>query len=390
MKKMCWLKQIAAALILSLTASCSSPLSSIPSSTETPLPSPHHTADESIEGGQAAQLAFVSDRRQRGNLDIWLFNLATEQMEPLTSDDWQDAKPAWSPDGQTLAFLSFEIGGPSGIRVVGLSDRTVHILVSSEQYAPIGDFVWSGDGKSIFYTTFDGQTFESQIWQVDLQTDDRQYITHAEFPISVSPNDQYLGVSIRKPEWLNHAVFRVLPLSDKTELQPAEEHFHPSGQAWVPQGDTLAVVSGTGPPQLGQIAIYRVSEGEINQQAVDFVPVEPRMSLCDLAWSLDGQKILVVRALTVANVCQGELLLYDADLAHHQVLPLEGLVGYARWSEDGNWIVYSRDDTLHVYQYSTGVQKQASGEIWIAESTGLNARPLITGSAYNGQPAWKP
>ena len=388
--KMCQLKQIAAVLILFLTASCSSPLSSIPSSTEIPLPSPHHTGSEDTGREQAAQVAFVSDRRQRGNLDIWLFDLTTEQMALLTSDDWQDVKPAWSPDGQTLAFLSFRIGGPSSIRAIDLSDRTVRTLVTPERYAPVTDFVWSGDGESIFYTTYDGQTFESQIWQLDLQTGDRQYITNAESPISVSTDSQYLGISIRKPEWLNHAVFRVLRLSDNTELQPTEEHFHPSGQAWAPQGDTLAVVSGTGPPQLGQIAIYRVSEGEIYRQAVEFVPPEPRTSLCDLAWSPDGQRILIIRALIVANVCQGELLLYDADLVHHQVLPLEGLVGYARWSEDGNWIAYGKNDTLHIYQYSTGVQKQASGEIWIVESTGLNARPLITGPAYNGQPAWRP
>jgi Tol biopolymer transport system component len=387
--KMCRLKQTVAVLVLFLATSCGNP-SGIPSLPETPLSSPHPTASGSIAREQATQLAFVSDRRQRGNLDIWLFDLTTKRMEPLTSDDWQDAKPVWSPDGQTLAFLSFEVGGPSVIRVVSLSDRKIHTLVPYKQYVPVTDFIWSGDGTSIFYTVFDGQTFESQVWQVDVQTGDRQHITNADSPISVSPNDQYLGVSIRKPEWRNYAVFRVFRLSDKTELQPIEEHFHPSGQAWAPQGDTLAVASETAPPQLGHIATYEVRGEDVNQQAVNFVPTEPRMSLCDLTWSRDGRRILVVRALTVANVCQGEVLLYDADLTRYQVLPLDGLAGYARWSEDGNWIAYSKDDTLHVYQYSLGVQKQASGEIWVAESTGLNASPLITGPAYNGQPAWRP
>lgn len=390
MNKRCRLKQIALVLILFLflMASCSTPLSGI-LSFETPFPSPHSTAGESAGRGQAAWLAFVSDRRQRGNLDIWLFNLVTEQMEPLTSDEWQDAKPAWSPDGQNLAFLSFKIGGPTSIRVVNLSDRTVRFLVSPKRYRNVYDFAWSGDGRSIFYT-IDTQTFESQIGQVDLRTGDCQYITHAESPISVSPDNQYLGVAVRKPEWLNHTVLRVLRLFDKTELQPTEEHFHPSIQAWAPQGNVLAVGSGTHPPQLGRIAIYEVSERKINLEAVDLLPAEPRMDICDLAWSPDGQRILAVRSLIVSNVCQGELLLYDANLRHYQVLPLAGLVSYGRWSEDGKWIVYSRDDTLNVFQYSTGVQKRASGEIWIAEPTGLNARPLITGSSYNGQPAWKP
>jgi len=335
---------------------------------------------------RSAQLAFVSDRRQRGNLDVWLFNLVTNQTEPLTSDDWQDAQPAWSPDGQTVAFISFMSGKPRGLRAVSLPDRTIHTLVSSEQGMSVEDFVWSVDGKSIFYTIYNSQTYESHIWQMDLQTGSRQDVAKGDLPLAISADGQYLGYTIRQTEQPQWMVLRVLRLSDKTELRPTEEQFSPSGQAWAPKENILAVASRGFP----QIALYTVDGGQIKQQAVDSVPPESRLDMCDVGWSPDGQKILVVQASTLANVCQGELLLYDAGLMHYQVLLLQGLAGYPRWSRDGRWVVYSRNDTLNVAQLKSNVLELMEGEIWIMESTGFHARPLIKDCGYNGQPAWRP
>ena len=393
MKKMCRLKQISVALILFLTASCSSPLSGVPSSIETPPPSPHPTAGESIGRGQAAQLAFVSDRRQRGNLDIWLFDLVTEQIEPLTSDDWQDVKPAWSPDGQTLAFISYEIGGSSGIRAIDLSDRMVHTLVPPERYAPVTDFVWSGDGKRIFYTIYDGQTFESHVWQFDLQTNGYQHIVDAKYPISVSTDGRYLGLTVREPKFNDYFAFRVLRLSDSMILVPIEETFGPfapTNQAWASRENVVAVTFGATAAQLGQIAIYTVDDGQVHLKSRAFVPRESRMEFCQPVWSPNAQKVLVIRASIMTRGCKGELVQYDSDLTDYRLLPLEGQVNYVNWSGDGSQIVYGKDDTLDYPTYRSGFSGRSSGEIWLAQSTGLNARPLITGPAYNGQPAWRP
>jgi len=398
--KVRWLTQTVVILITIVTVSCSRPLENEqPSETLSPspnptvetsvaaryTPSPLPLTEEASTGGD--QLAFVSDRRQRGDLDIWLFDLESSQAESLTADEFQDVRPAWSPDGQMLAFMSFRTRETVGIRMIGIKDGNLRVLVSPEPNASVMSFVWSGDGKSIFYTMFDGEAFESEIWQVDVETGKRQYVVAGEAPIAVSVDDQYLAFSIRGSEPRSRTVLRVLRLSDRSELTPEKENFSPSKLAWMPMGDALAVVSGEVYPPL---ATYTVSDEKVLLQTVDPQTAEPGTLPCDLAWSPDGTTILVTRATPTANTCRGELLLYDLDSMHYRLLPIEGPVSNPEWSTDGRWIVYGKNDTMNIYQYRNQILEQVDGEIWIAELTGLDDRPLIADSFYNGQPAWRP
>ncbi len=381
------LKRVTILLILISVVGCRAPLDSQLPATATIVPSLLPIASE--QGGPVGQLAFVSDRRVQGNLDIWLFDLATKQMEPLTFDDQQDMGPAWSPDGQTVAFISFKVGGPTSLRSVTLPDRTVRTLVSSEPGASIWNFVWSRDGQSVFYTIPNGQTGESRVWRFNVQTSRHQQITSGYSPLAVSADDQYLAFSYRllNPPSLRYPLaLRVLRLSDKRELEPADRFGMPEDVAWSPKGNLLAVVSGPG------FSVYTIEGGQIRKQSAGSSPTEdPRVRLCDLAWSPDGQKILVVLASLAANLCHGTIWQYNAELTHLEgTLPFNGLLNYPRWSKDGQWIAYGRNDMLNEIQLQGGGQDLLEGEIWIAESSGLAARPLIKDCGYNGQPAWRP
>ncbi len=166
--------------------------------------------------------------------------------------------------------------------------------------------------------------------------------------------------------------------------------------AWGPQGDTLAVAGSSVIPMHGPrqsfIVIYSVDSETVAEKSMSVLdqPFPFSHELCGLAWSPDGQQILVVRSLVADLECRGEFLLYDAALERSQELFLEGKVGYPSWSNDGKWIVYERDSTFQVGDYERGWQRQASGEVWMVEATGQKARVLLGGPAYNGQPAWRP
>jgi TolB protein len=62
-------------------------------------------ADLSPDG---KKLAFTSDKS--GNMDIWLFELQTQNLIQLTHHDAYDADPSWALDSQHLAFVSNRTG----------------------------------------------------------------------------------------------------------------------------------------------------------------------------------------------------------------------------------------------------------------------------------------
>jgi TolB protein len=58
-----------------------------------------------------------------GNLDIYLLELATQQLTRITDNPAIDTEPAWTPDGRSIYFTSDRAGGPQIYRV-DLADLT--------------------------------------------------------------------------------------------------------------------------------------------------------------------------------------------------------------------------------------------------------------------------
>ena len=91
------------------------------------------------------QLAFdVSDGKQ---VDVWVQDLATEQLRRLTFDQADEIKPVWSPDGRWIAFASNRegplnlyrirsdgVGSPE--RLTQSRQRTESRLVASQRTIP--------------------------------------------------------------------------------------------------------------------------------------------------------------------------------------------------------------------------------------------------------------
>jgi dipeptidyl aminopeptidase/acylaminoacyl peptidase len=97
------------------------------------------------------------DRRRK---HLFVFTLADHQMTQITSGDYDDSEPAWSPDGRSIAFTSNRTEEPdsnfnSNIWTVA-ADNTdkgkTPVRVTSGRGTD-GSPTWSPDGKWIAFTT---------------------------------------------------------------------------------------------------------------------------------------------------------------------------------------------------------------------------------------------
>jgi len=97
--------------------------------------------------------------RRRTHLHV--FDVAKKTSAQITSGDYDDAQPAWSPDGKLLAFTSNrsqpdpDATIDSNIWVVAAdnTDKGEHLTQVTTNPGPDSQPAWSPDGKSIAYVT---------------------------------------------------------------------------------------------------------------------------------------------------------------------------------------------------------------------------------------------
>jgi WD40 repeat protein len=119
----------------------------------------------------------------RGVSDLFVYDLETEQLRRLTNDAYADLQPTWSPDGSTIAFVTdrYSTGLSSllyGDYVIALIDPTngrvepVDIFERGKHVNP----QWSPDGESLYFVS--DQNGISNIYRVDLATGERFQVTN--------------------------------------------------------------------------------------------------------------------------------------------------------------------------------------------------------------------
>src|SRR5438874_3372028 len=137
--------------------------------------------DQAAFSPDEKQLVFVSTRAA-GFANLWILDLATRKAHALTSGHGGDFRPAWSPDGQWIAFSSdrdsnlpdakgrWERLHIAGIYIVHPDGSGLKRLTSKDENF-CGSPKWSADSKRLIAYCMIGQdTWDNRVGQD--QTDD--------------------------------------------------------------------------------------------------------------------------------------------------------------------------------------------------------------------------
>jgi len=91
---------------------------------------------------------------------LYVLDVETKKLTQITSGDFDDSEPAWSPDGQHLAFTSNRTADPDSnyntdIWVVAADnqDKGQELLRITSNPGPDGSPAWSPDGKTIAHVS---------------------------------------------------------------------------------------------------------------------------------------------------------------------------------------------------------------------------------------------
>lgn len=92
----------------------------------------------------------VCENRQKTYSDIWIASTDGERSRPFTAGDWTDSGAKFSPDGSQLAFLSDrEDGRNRQLYLIPFDGGEARRLTS--QKGQLGSFEWSPDGEHIVF-----------------------------------------------------------------------------------------------------------------------------------------------------------------------------------------------------------------------------------------------
>ena len=165
-----------------------------------------------------------------GQTDIYVKAIGSEALRRLTETAAWETNPAWSPDGESIAFVR-DGQGVFTMSQLGGGER---------QVSPSGTHVaWGGDSKSVLIRDRERDTGPFGIYQVFLETLDRRQLTQAplgvgDWKFEVSPDGQTLAFI--RYDRAGIADLYVVPMRGGEPRRLSNWNASLHGLSWTPDG----------------------------------------------------------------------------------------------------------------------------------------------------------
>jgi Tol biopolymer transport system component len=308
--------------------------------------------------------ALVASDRLKDAFALRLYRLpvsdGTEQPVTEGPDAAQDVSPAFSPDGQWLAYLRWENGATYELWVVPQPGGRPKLLVTSP--VPITTFAWKPDSRTIVYGG--GAISTGELRQVT--TDGRRGLAPfalegASDQIVIAPTGARLAYVLQN---LDANIWRLPLLGDRQKNSAPPEKLFASVReemdpAFSPDGKSIAFVSN----RSGRWNLWignADGTGLRELAAQSLLPFHP-------AWSPDSREI----AFDSVAFGKGEIwLISAAGGLPSRLVAMPGGAEVPSWSPDGKRVVF--------YTNAEG-----SRQIWEVAATGGAPVLLTHGGSYD-------
>ena len=320
-------------------------------------------------------VVYSADENGAGNTDILLRAVGGQTVINLTKDSTRnDSQPAFSHDGERIAFRSERDGG--GIFVMGRTGESVRKL-TTEGFNPS----WSPDGSSIVYAgepTFvnPGNRGGLSVLSIASTTtgERRQLTTVDAMQPSWSPHGKriaFWGLQSDNPQrdlW-------TVAAEGGEPVRVNNDAAIDWSPAWSPDGRFLNFSSN----RSGGFNLWRVAIDETTgRTSGEPTPVPiPRSAIGHLTVSADGTSIAMTSFTAQSNV---EALTFD---------PQRGTVGTRRrvtnTSETPSMPSVSRDGQWLAFQQSLSNGQE---DLWVVKTDGTGLRQLTNDAARDRRPFW--
>jgi serine/threonine protein kinase/Tol biopolymer transport system component/Tfp pilus assembly protein PilF len=314
--------------------------------------------------------------RASGNWDIYFQRIGDANFVNLTKDSVSDdSQPAFSPDGQRIAFRSERNAG--GIYVMNANGDSP-VRVSDFGYSPS----WSPDGAQIFVGTEkipqpSTRPTKSQLWIIDVKSGQRQQISEGDaLQPTCSPHRKRIAYWSRGDRYGQREHIWTIPVTGGEPVAVTDGSSTDFNPVWSPDGKYLYFSSNRG----GSSNIWRVlideDTGVLTGAPEAVTSIGATSSVLYLSFSLTGQ--LAYSAQTDIRNLRRISLDPTLGTVGKPVAVTEGSLQF--WfpdvSPDGEWLT----------AYSMGQQRH----VYIMRTDGTNQRDLTPDTYRHAWPRWSP
>ena len=325
------------------------------------------------------QVAFVWDGEKHDNPDIYVKSLSGERPLRITSDPAIDILPAWSPDGQRIAFVRNAHPQFNIYTVSSLGNGAERKLLTLSGHP--GKISWSPDGKFLAVSDKDpGQTVAS-IFLFSPDTGEKHRLTLPPANIvgdlcpSFSPDGQSVAF-IRATSDLTADLYvmraaggEAKQLTTDHRLRFAYDQGVIGGVAWSADSQTIIYTSEAGgSPTLWKISMFGGTPERLSIGGVDVF--YPTIASNRLAFTQihGGTPVYQIEEPSSTHPSSGAIRLIASTRSNYT----------PQFSPDGESIAFESD-------------RSGTHEIWICHRDGTSPTQLTNfGGPHAGSPRWSP